>query len=62
MQNLQYNGESIRLTLHALSYTERRGFTADEIEIAIKTGKWERSEKERLQCSVNFPYEKDWNG
>lgn len=62
MSNKQYNGETIRLTFHALGYTQRRGFTPDEVENAIKSEKWQNSEKGRLECSQNIPYGREWNG
>ncbi|MFZ5806377.1 MAG: hypothetical protein ACOY3I_04135 [Verrucomicrobiota bacterium] len=52
----------IRLTAHALGYTQRRGFVVKEIEEAIRTVKWEPSELGRLECRKNFAFNAVWNG
>lgn len=53
----------IRLTKHAQGYFERRGFTAEEVEKAIRSGAWQPAEKKgRLECEVEFVFGKDWNG
>ena len=52
----------IRLSAHALSYADRRGFTREEVAQAIRTGTWETAELGRLQCRKEFPFGKEWNG
>ena len=54
----------IRLSVHALSYTEKRGFTTAEVEDAISSTSWLPCEygANRLECSKEFPYGGDWNG
>jgi hypothetical protein len=52
----------IRLSAHALGYTGKRGFTAAEVEDAIRTGAWTPAELGRLQCQKDFPFGRDWNG
>lgn len=52
----------IRLTKHAQGYFERRGFTVEEVEEAIRSGIWQPAEQGRLECSVEFEFGKDWNG
>ena len=52
----------IRLTKHALGYTASRGFTAAEVEAAIRTCPWGTAELGRLDCRKDFPYGRDWNG
>jgi Txe/YoeB family toxin of Txe-Axe toxin-antitoxin module len=62
MQKSKYSGEKIRFTVHAAGYTDRRGFSLAEVEEAIKTEPWSVSEKSRLECKMNVPYGRDWNG
>jgi hypothetical protein len=52
----------IRLSSHARSYTERRGFTIAEVEDAIRTAPWVSAELGRLECQKDFPHGRDWNG
>lgn len=47
---------------HALRYISRRGFTIAEVEEAIHTVPWQRTELGRLDCRKDFPYGKEWNG
>lgn len=46
----------IRLSGHALSYTEKRGYTIAEVEETIQTSPWEPAELGRLQCWKNFAF------
>jgi hypothetical protein len=57
-----YNDQEIKFTLHAAGYTERRGFSLAEAEEAIKKSEWISSDKGRLECRMNIPFGKDWNG
>ena len=52
----------IRLSAHALGYLRTRGFTAAEVEAAIRTSPWQPAELGRLECRKDFPYGRDWNG
>jgi len=52
----------IRLSAHALEYTNRRGFTAEEVEDTIHHSRWEPAELGRLQCRKDFPFGQEWNG
>ncbi|MDE3099699.1 MAG: DUF4258 domain-containing protein [Verrucomicrobiota bacterium] len=52
----------IRFSKHALGYTAKRGFTAEEAEEAIRTCPWSAAELGRLDCHKNFPCGKEWNG
>ena len=52
----------IRLSDHALRYISRRDFTIAEVEEAIHTVPWQRTELGRLDCRKDFPYGKEWNG
>jgi len=52
----------IRLSAHAVSYIDRRGFTVAEVEEAIRTYEWQSAELGRLKCQMNFPYGRKWNG
>ena len=52
----------IRLSAHARGYLRTRGFTAAEVEEAIRTSPWQPAELGRLECRKDFPYGRDWNG
>ena len=51
----------VKFSAHALSYTQRRGFTTAEVEQAIQTAPWEPAEGGRLQCCKDFPFASEWN-
>ena len=52
----------IRLSTHAMSYFDRRGFTRQEVEEAIRTCQWEEAELGRLKVRKEFPFAEEWNG
>lgn len=54
----------IRLSNHAKGYKKKRGFTVSEVEKAIRTSSWKpvRQMEDRFQCSIEFPFNKKWNG
>ncbi len=52
----------VRLSKHAQDYTTSRGFTAAEVEEAIRTSPWGAAELWRLDCRKDFRYGQDWNG
>jgi hypothetical protein len=52
----------IRLTKHAQGYLGRRGFTVAEVDQAIRQSAWEPAELGRLECRMEFPFGKEWNG
>ena len=52
----------IRLSVHAMRYTEARGFTAAEVEQAIRQAPWQGAKEGRMDCRLDFPYNKTWNG
>jgi hypothetical protein len=54
--------KTIRLSKHALGYTERRGFTVAEVEAAIRTSPWGAAELGRQDCRKDFAYGREWNG
>ena len=54
--------KAIRLSAHARSYTDRRGFTEAEVLEAIRTRRWEPAEMGRAQCRKNFAFGREWNG
>jgi hypothetical protein len=51
----------IRLSAHALSYVDNRGFTVSEVEQAIRESQWQPAELGRLECRKTFQFEQDWN-
>ena len=51
----------IRLSAHALSYTEKRGFTVVEVQDTIQGSRWEPAELGRMECRKTFPFNKEWN-
>ena len=52
----------IRLSAHALSKIEKRGFTIEEVEDSIRTSSWEPAELGEKQCCKNLPFGREWNG
>jgi hypothetical protein len=52
----------IRLSGHAQAQALRRGVLAEEMEIAIRAGKWEPAEGNRLECRHDFAFGREWNG
>ena len=49
----------VRLSAHALSYAVKRGFTVEE---TIQSSPWQPAELVRLECTKNFPFNREWNG
>lgn len=52
----------IRLSKHALSYANKRGFSVAQVEETIRTSSREVAELGRFHCRKDFAYGKDWNG
>ena len=52
----------IRLSPHAKSYCEDRGFSEQDVVEAIRCGNWLPAENGRLECRKEFPYNMNWNG
>jgi hypothetical protein len=52
----------IRFSGHAKCQLIFRGATAEEVIEAIRSSSWRPSELERLECSKEFPFNKEWNG
>jgi hypothetical protein len=46
--------KSIRLTKHALGYLDMRGFTTEEVELAIRKSNWIPMTSGRFECSMEF--------
>jgi hypothetical protein len=44
-----------------LSYIAKRGFTVDEVEDTIRTGRCEAAELGRMECRKTFPFNREWN-
>lgn len=57
-----YTGKNIRLSNHALNYRPERGFSIEEVELAICNAEWEPAERGKLECRFNFRFEAMWNG
>jgi len=51
----------IRLTKHAQSYFEKRGFSEDEVIKAIQESEWMTGDSGKLECRLNLDYKSDWN-
>ncbi len=54
--------KAIRLSGHALSYMDRRGFSLEEVAEAIRTAPWTPAEFGRLECHKDFAFGRVWNG
>ncbi|GIW41265.1 MAG: hypothetical protein KatS3mg076_1842 [Candidatus Binatia bacterium] len=52
----------IRLSGHALRYLDRRGFSVEEVEEAIRTAQWRPAELGRLECHKDYAFGQVWNG
>ena len=39
-----------------------RGFTAEEVEFAIRKNNWIPVTRGRFECSMEFPFDSIWNG
>ena len=54
----------IYLSGHAAGYIALRGFTAPEVESAIRTAAWQTASQGqgRLECRKTFNYGQNWNG
>ncbi len=52
----------VRLSGHARQQLVRRGATEEEIVRAIRSAAWQPAELGKLECRMNFPYGKEWNG
>ena len=52
----------VRLSAHALSYTDARGFSVADVEQAIRKSPWEAAELGRLYCRMDFKFGQEWNG
>jgi hypothetical protein len=51
----------IRLTKHAISYLDKRGFTEEEVIRAIRESEWIVGELGKLECRLNIEYNSIWN-
>ncbi len=52
----------IRLSGHARGYLDRRGFTEAEVERTIRTNPWLPARHDRLEATMDFAYDDEWNG
>jgi hypothetical protein len=52
----------IRLSGHARQQLVRRGASQEEIFQVIRLAEWQPAELGRLECRMDFPYGKEWNG
>ncbi len=52
----------IRLSGHARQQLARRGASEEEIAQAIRTAAWQPAALGRMECHMDFPYRKEWNG
>lgn len=52
----------IRLSAHAAGYMASRGFSIQDVEVAIREQPWQPAANGRLECRSDFPYNRVWNG
>ena len=52
----------IRLSGHASGYRCRRGFTEADVETTIRTSPWQLAQHNRLEATMDFPFNDEWNG
>jgi len=51
----------IKLSAHALSYANSRGFTVSEVEETIPNAPSQAAELGRIECRKTFPFNREWN-
>ena len=52
----------VRLSRHAADYGPIRGFSAGEVEQAIRMAPWIEASSGRLACEYDFDFQGVWNG
>ncbi len=52
----------IRMSGHALQQAQYRGTNEVDVINAIRSSEWKQAEQDRLECRMNIPYNKEWNG
>jgi hypothetical protein len=52
----------IRFSRHARENMAFRGATEDEITVAIRGAAWQQAERGRLDCRMEFDFDREWNG
>ncbi|MBM2817312.1 MAG: hypothetical protein HW421_4074 [Ignavibacteria bacterium] len=53
--------KAIKLTTHAKSYFDTRGFSEEEVQNTIQTSDWITGELGKLECRKNFEFKSYWN-
>jgi len=56
------NDKPIRLSGHARQQLARRGAGESEVIEAIRSADWQPAALNRLECRMDFLYDKSWNG
>lgn len=51
----------IYFTKHSQVSMRKRGVNEVEVETAIREAPWISGKWGRLECSMNFPYNREWN-
>ncbi len=54
--------KDIRLCGHAIEQLRFRGCSEEEVIFTIRSGKWHKAERNRLECQHDFPFKGLWNG
>lgn len=57
----EQSSKSVRLSGHARDQLIRRGVTEEEVVTAIRTATWQSATGGRLECRLDFSYERLWN-
>ncbi len=55
-------GKPIRLSGHAQRQTTHRGTTEIDVIKAIRSFNWTEAGSGRMECRLNLPFYKEWNG
>jgi hypothetical protein len=54
--------KNIRFSKHALNQIQFRGTTLEEVITAISESPWDFANEGKLECRLDFIYNKEWNG
>lgn len=54
--------KKIVFTKHSKDSMIKRGILEEEVKKAISTAPWQPSKWSRIECTLEFEYNKEWNG
>ena len=54
--------KEVVFTKYSKESMRKRGVLEEEVKIAISKASWQPSKWGRLECTLEFQYDKEWNG